>query len=304
LFEKIQKGGQSAGRKILYKLLKKYMLNSSETKRETLSNFSYDFRFWLLGFTEGKGHFIIDKKGFLVFKLIQDRNNANILFYIKKELGFGIIRNHRTLPNKVCFVIKKKYDIYQLIKIFNGNFYLYIVRRKFSVWLEAFNKIYNTHIKFIDNDNVPNLLTFWFTGLTDAIGFFGVSVYLLGDRSEGHNVQVRYVMRLPKGEPDHIKQKLARLVFGFYVAHLKGDDLVVNYSSLSKLISYFNAYSLKTNKFFTFAKWLFVYNSRKDKLHLTEQGLDVILELAKEINKNYLLTTKEEFFYNDFNSTF
>jgi len=65
-------------------------VGSSETIRETLNKNSIylNFKHWLIGFTEGNGSFIVSGK-YLEFKITQHSNDAQILFAIKKFLGFG-----------------------------------------------------------------------------------------------------------------------------------------------------------------------------------------------------------------------
>jgi hypothetical protein len=67
-------------------------LGSSETTRKaiTLDDKNF-FEWWLIGFAEGDGGFSIDKRGYLVFKVTQSSADAQVLFYIKKELGFGSV---------------------------------------------------------------------------------------------------------------------------------------------------------------------------------------------------------------------
>ena len=80
-FGKIQEEGQSAGNFIKNE-------GSSETTCEAI-NINDKFKWWFIGFTEGDGSFIVNKDGYLEFKITQSSVDAQILFYIKKELGFG-----------------------------------------------------------------------------------------------------------------------------------------------------------------------------------------------------------------------
>jgi len=89
--------GQSAGNQTLSN---DNSVGSSETTCETLSNnnidyslnLNSDFKYWFIGFTEGDGSFIVNKNGYLEFKVTKSSIDAQILFYIKKELGFGSVR--------------------------------------------------------------------------------------------------------------------------------------------------------------------------------------------------------------------
>lgn len=79
-FGKIQEEGQSAGNT-------GFSRGSSETICEAIK-INDRFKWWFIGFTEGDGSFILGKNRYLEFKVTQD---AQILFYIKKELGFGSV---------------------------------------------------------------------------------------------------------------------------------------------------------------------------------------------------------------------
>lgn len=65
-------------------------LGSSETTREAII-LDEKFKWWFIGFTESDNAFILNKKGYLYFKVTQSSVDAKILFYIKKELGFGSV---------------------------------------------------------------------------------------------------------------------------------------------------------------------------------------------------------------------
>ena len=82
-FGKIQEEGQSAGNFILDK-------GSPETIREAIKT-DNTFIEWFIGFAEGDGSFILNKNGYLEFKVTQSIVDAQILFFIKKNLGFGSV---------------------------------------------------------------------------------------------------------------------------------------------------------------------------------------------------------------------
>lgn len=74
---KILNIGQSAGNQLIN------ILGSSETIRKAIT---FDkFKWSFIDFAEGDGHFGVDKKGYLVFKIIQSSKDAQILFYIKNS---------------------------------------------------------------------------------------------------------------------------------------------------------------------------------------------------------------------------
>lgn len=81
-FGKIREEGQSAGN---------FMAEdgqsdkgSSETIREAIK-IDNTFKWWFIGFAEGDGSFILNKDGYLEFKITQSSVDAQILFFIKKN---------------------------------------------------------------------------------------------------------------------------------------------------------------------------------------------------------------------------
>lgn len=100
-FGKIQEEGQSAGNFILK--------GSSETTREVIIN--NNFKWWLIGFAEGDGSFILNKNGYLEFKITQSSVDAQVLFFIKKELGFGSVSIQDKVNKTHQFRIRDKNNI-------------------------------------------------------------------------------------------------------------------------------------------------------------------------------------------------
>jgi len=93
-----------------------------ETKRETLNiidsnSLDSTFKYWFIGFTEGDGTFIINKNGYLEFKVTQSSVDAQILYYIKKELRFGTVSVQDKINKTHHFRVRNKQGILKLISI-------------------------------------------------------------------------------------------------------------------------------------------------------------------------------------------
>jgi proton-conducting membrane transporter len=87
--------------------------SSLETRRETFNNIynkplSDKFKYWFIGFTEGDGSFLLNKDKYLEFKITQSSKN-----YIKRELGFGMVRafNFIWIRNNKKIKIQNKQEI-------------------------------------------------------------------------------------------------------------------------------------------------------------------------------------------------
>ncbi|RKF55572.1 NADH-ubiquinone oxidoreductase chain 5 [Golovinomyces cichoracearum] len=101
------------------------------------------------GFAEGDGHFGIDKRGYLTFKLTQSTTDSQILFYVKKTLGFGSVSLQSKLSNTHQYRVRDKNNLITIINIFNGNLKTKAKIDQFKLFLEAFNNKYETNILFI-----------------------------------------------------------------------------------------------------------------------------------------------------------
>ena len=78
---------------------------------------------------------------------------------------------------------------------------------------------------------------------------------------------------------------LNRLTNGPYLKSYNGYNMTVNLSKLSKVVSYFNRYSLKTKKYIDYFNWLKAYKLVINKDHFNEDGLNRVKDLMNKINK-------------------
>ena len=275
-FGKIQEEGQSAGNLGIYK-------GSSETTCEAIK-FNDKFKWWFIGFSEGDGSFIVNKDGYLEFKITQSSVDAQILFYIKKQLGFGSVSVQDKVNKTHHFRVRNKKDILTLIQIFNGNIITKYKINQFKLWVEGFNKVYKMDIKCLDQQHPLNLENAWLSGFTDAEGCFTSSV--LTSKVTGKTiVTVRYVVS--QKNDIEFNKNLANQIDG-YITHVKsynGYNTVVNHGKLNKILVYLQNNPLKTKKLISYRRWLKIYLLVKDKKHFTPEGLAIIKFLAKFINQ-------------------
>ena len=182
---KIFNVGQSAGN--LYNIH-----GSSETIRETIK-IDNTFKWWLIGFAAGAGYFGVDKKGYLTFKVTQSTTDCQVLFFIKKSLGFGSVSLQSKSSKTHQYRVRDKNNLIKIINIFNGNLITKAKIAQFKLFLEAFNNKYNTDITFIECNKKVTLDNAWLSGFTDGEGCFTASAYL-SKATNKHIVTVRYVI--------------------------------------------------------------------------------------------------------------
>ncbi|EPS67323.1 hypothetical protein M569_07451, partial [Genlisea aurea] len=293
LFVKILIYGQSAGNQILSWRLapvcfsihaaswQNNKVGSSETIRG-MQNIKNDFKFWLIGFTEGDGCFHVNKRGYCEFSLTQSSSDAQVLFTIKKELGFGSVKKQCKKSKTHYYRVRDREGILKIIKIFNGNLLTDKKRKQFELWLNAFNFKFNSNITLISSTNSPTLNNSWISGFTDAEGCFTAS--LVG-RVKYSQVFVRYILS-QKGEKE-LMDSIALLFGGriSYQASYEGYNMTVNLRKLNKVINYFSTYPLKTKKRISYNNWCKVHQLVSNKEHFTLEGILKIKNLISKINK-------------------
>ena len=271
----------------------KNYLNFKPSHKKKINN---QFLEWFIGFTEGDGSFIISKNK-VYFDITQTLNDVQILYYIKKELGFGkvLIRSEKNRNVGVFYVTSEK-NFFKLITIFNGNLSTLYKKEQFKNWLNTFNNQYNKNILFIDRLVSLSLNSGWISGFIDAEGSFT------------GRVKKCITYKLKKGphltfsvsqKELYIIKELRRILineeFGFKNINYdkSWNGWVFHCSSFIKLKvirNYFSRYKLKTKKLLAFQKWCLIHDMVLNKEHLTLEGLNKIDLLTKKINDyNYKL---------------
>lgn len=304
LIGKIQYEGQSAGNGAICP-------GSSETIREAYILKNNFFKLWFIGFLEGKGSFLINKNGSLEFKIVHTSTDASVLFYIKKELGFGVVRIQDKVKNNHCFKVNDEKGLFKLISILNGNLFLDTKQTEFKLWLDAYNNKYRTThpypkgisdecspikpllrgdkggttLVFIKNNNKPDLSNSWLSGFTDAVGSFTCIIKDIPDNSgavklsytlsqDGNYYQMEYLAEILKGKLHYNN--------GIY-------ETTVNTTKLSKVINYLSIHSLKTNKSIVYFNIRKIYFLIKGKKSLTDRDIKLLTRYQNNLNR---LTTK------------
>lgn len=260
-----------------------YAKEFSETTREALKNIDSKFLNWFIGFSEGDGCFHITNRNYLEFKITQSSHDAQVLFFIKKNLGFGSVSVQDKKNKTHHYRVRNQEGLYRIICIFNGKLYLQKRKEQFQKWLLAYNTLYKSNIEYIENIEKVSLSSSWLSGFIDAEGCFTISFIL---RSPSYTqVQMRFILS-QQGEY-LLFSFLASLLDG-RVSFLKtynGFNLTVNLQNLDKIIFYLKKFPLHSKKNVVFLKWLRIRNRVLKKEHLTKEGLEKIRKLAENLNQ-------------------
>jgi len=104
-----------------YPTNKRYFSVSKDINRDTNSITLDNFYNWLVGFTDGEGLFYINivknsHNAVFVFKITLHSDDALVLEFIKKNLGFGEVYYSK---NRASFIVSNLMDVKVLIDIFS-----------------------------------------------------------------------------------------------------------------------------------------------------------------------------------------
>lgn len=250
---------------------------------------SKEFLSWLIGFTEGDGSFIVNKRGDLAFVITQPTSDIRTLEFIKETLGFGKVISQSATTSR--FICQTKLEIELIISLFNGNLVFPSRQKSLKIFIDGFNiwcskgRVKLNKIDFIPSAILPDLTNSWLAGFTDAEGCFTVSIlsnsvafrfrFILTQKGEINLPILNHLVTLFKGgrvEPHSVKD-----VYEYRLNGLKG---------CSNVFNYFESFSLYSKKAVSYALWKQLYTRLKNKEHLDPELREVLKEKASMINKS------------------
>ena len=251
----------------IYILIVIYIIYFSTDSTFNFNSSSKDNLSWIIGFTEGDGSFVVNKRNELSFILIQGINNIEILYKIKNILQMGNIIKQGSRIYRL--IINKKEHIELIILLFNGNIVLPTRKIQFNKFINTYNlKPFNKTIPYIPSNILPTFNDNWILGFTEAEGCFNISL-LKNSRfilSQNINLPIfnHLILLFNTGKIEGKKEN-----YNFIISHLKNMD---------KLYIYFD------NKEFFGIKGKSYKLFKELNLKLKNKELNKINELIKEIN--------------------
>ena len=260
-----------------YNKYKNYLPNNNVPSKEFLT--------WLIGFTEGEGSFIVNKRGDLCFVIVQSTSDIQVLEYIKNTLGFGKVISQSVKTSR--YVTQSKKEIEIIISLFNGNIVLPARKKIFAKFVEGFNLWVNQgtirldKVEFINNSIFPNLNNNWLAGFTDGEGCFTSSIgdkkftfnYSIAQKWEENVVVLEAICKLfgvGKVSPHYVNN-----VHEYRVNGIKACEI---------LFHYFDTHNLYTKKQISYFLWKQLHKDFVNKNHLISEKRVIMMEKARMIN--------------------
>lgn len=263
---------------------------------------SIEFLQWFIGFTEGEGSFVVAKRGDLSFVITQSSEDINVLNYIVKNLNFGKIIKQSVKSNTHRFIIQDRLHLTIISSLFNGNMVFPTRSARFNTFLSALNEKLLKHrenlIIPIYTTVIPSLNDGWLAGISDGEASFTCSIlsnscnayrfrYILTQKHDVNKEVLNHIIRLFKstGANGLLTPHSINTIFEIRVNGIK---------NCLNLFTYFDNFTLKTNKLYSYNKWKQVCFKIQKKEHLIAEKRIELIALCKEINsKNTGVSVKE-----------
>lgn len=252
---------------------------------------SDNFLTWFIGFTEGDGCFIVNKRGDLAFIITQSTSDLGVLHFIKETLGFGKVISQSVKTSR--YVTQSKKEIEILINLFNGNVVLPTRQKKLENFITGFNLWANKgsirlEVLYAKKNLIfPSLHNSWLAGFTDAEGCFTCSMnekkgfsynYSVAQKGESNIIILNQLVKLFHG--GIVSNHYVKEVYEYRIAGVK---LCAN------VFPYFEKYTLLTKKSLSYTLWKQLHEDLKAKHHLNPEKRVTMVEKARMINKSNIL---------------
>lgn len=253
-----------------------------------------EFLEWFVGFTEGKGSFILAKRGDLSFVITQSTDDVKCLNYIKKNLAFGKVIQQSKSQRTHRFVVQDTNNLKLICLLFNGNMVFPTRKARFDTWTSSLNeKLLKNNESTIAINPVlvrPSLTDNWITGITDAEGSFTCSIL-----SNSNAYRFRYILtqkwEANKSVLSHLQDLFDSIgATGSVVPHSVNNvwELRINgVKNCRNLFRYFDSYRLRTVKYNSYIQWAELHSRLEKGEHLDSEARVELIKLSKQINNKH-----------------
>ena len=301
-------------------------VGSSETTREACSKLDFSlyyqdgiplhkkekqktsaaFLAWFIGFFEGDGNFhkyrkIVNgiKRDTGRFGFSIDQKNPDVLYRIKKELGFGIIYSYIKKGEPYWrYNTTSHANILRLVSLLNGNLVLEKRRQQFAKWVTGMNTSWGTKIVIKQSECIPTLNDAWLAGFVQADGGFWTNISNGFKKGRLASGEIRYAFVVKF----YITQDGEAKVLGIIRDLLEATNKIgtVTNGKTSKkylrfettafkpreiITSYLSKFPLYGTKNIEYKRWLRTNEYFNEKYQLTSKSVEKLLRLLESIEE-------------------
>ena len=240
---------------------------------------SHSFLYWFIGFSEGQGCFLVNKRQELSFILTQGEQNVHLLYYILDTLKKGQVIKQGPRVSRV--LIQKREHIRLIILLFNGNLILPTRKIQFNKFLLAFN---NVPIEYSTKSNSISLSNEWLLGFTEAEGCFTISLL-----TNSLAYRTRYILSL-KGDINVpiLSELILLFQTGKIEAHSKKDNfsyIVSGLDNVKLIYHYFDQFNFQGIKQESYLAFKNQNNRIENKEHLDINKRSELIYKSHNINR-------------------
>jgi hypothetical protein len=240
---------------------------------------------WVIGFAEGSfGFGVYEANHRQEFVITQ--KDPKVLYKVKKYLGFGKVEPHGKYYR---YIIRDIRGTHKIIEIMNGNLCLEKVHKRFSLYVQAFNKrIELKRYKSLDYTSMQVLEkkpiifnTGWFSGIIDAEGCFCT---VLTDKTQS----LRFIID-QKDEFMFLKE-IQFFMKGGSIYEIKTSNYRYQYELIrsdneEKLVRYLNQFPLQSQKSIDYIRWKKLRYRFLDGEHRDGRSLKRLQRLVSSLQK-------------------
>jgi hypothetical protein len=210
---------------------------------------------YLAGLIDGDGHVAKDRIK-IVFYIL----DASLAYYIKKEIGFGVVKKIKG-KNAVIYTLSNKEGIEKVLCLINGKIRsdnkLAQINRLLS---QPRYSLLQSKIQEFKLNSSEDLNNYWLAGFADADASFQIK--LLTRNEAKPRTEVRLAFQIDQKKDLSVLKKIKEL-FGGDIRYCKLEDLyyftTTSFGSARKVIRYFDKYHLLSSKHVNYLKWRKTY---------------------------------------------
>lgn len=230
------------------------------------------FGHYLAGLIDGDGHFSNQQQLIIVFS----SPDVQLAYYIKSIIGFGNVKQVKD-KNAYLYIISNKDGILKVINLINGKL------RTINKFHQVINNILtipkyskeNIEFKINDSSDYHN---HWIAGFSDADASFQIKVV---NRNNKPRPEIRLNYQIDQKDKNVLL--LIKDIFGGNIGYRESQDTYyygsTSFGSARKVINYFDHFHLQSSKHNNYLKWRKAYLLISEKQHLTEIGINKIIDL-------------------------